>query len=201
MPWTRSINHIRESRIPASTGTASANVRAIASYQHRRVTMTRKHYERKGQLRDVPTLLGDVARRRPLRSEMNLLVVTDLEQNVLTVRVLRRRASYHTRSRLAYDVMVPIIQKALPLRQPGNPPTGIGHVVRTREGRVVPVPDDAEWEWTLLWACGMAGCYTGDLVLVTPHGWRADGVAGWSPSLTDLSAQKLRSLPTGAEAG
>lgn len=166
----------------------------------RRVTETRAHRERTGQLRDVPAFLRGATRRRLLTAGMNLLVVTDLEEKVLTVRVLRRRASYRTRSRLAYDVMAPIIDKALPFREPGRPPTGIGHLIRAREGRVVPVPDDDEWERALLWACGMVGCYTGDLVIVTPRGWRANGVAGWSPNLMDLSGQRLRSVPTGLEA-
>lgn len=164
------------------------------------MTETRAHRERTGQLRDVSAFLRGATRRRLLTAGMNLLVVTDLEEKVLTVRVLRRRASYRTRSRLAYDVMAPIIDKALPFREPGRPPTGIGHLIRAREGRVVPVPDDDEWERALLWACGMVGCYTGDLVIVTPRGWRANGVAGWSPNLMDLSGQRLRSVPTGLEA-
>lgn len=151
-------------------------------------------------LRDVPTFLRGATRRRTLTPGVNLLVVTDLEHNIRTVRVLRRRASYRTRDRLAYDVMAPIIDKALPLREPGSPPTGIAHLIRAREGRVVPLPNDAEWEWTLLWACGLVGCYTGDLLIVTPHGWRVGRVAGWSPTLTDLSGQRLRCVPTGLEA-
>jgi hypothetical protein len=157
--------------------------------------------ERTGRLHDVPAFLQSVTRRRKLADGMNLLVATDLEQNVLTVRVLRQKAAYNRRSRLAYDVMAPILASALPPREHGTPPTGIGYLVRARAGRVVPLPSDAEWERTLLWACGSICCLTGDLVLVTPHGWRVDEVAGWSPTLADLSAPKLRSLPPMPETG
>lgn len=148
----------------------------------------------------MPAFLRTATRGRTITPGTTLLVVTDLQHNVIKVRVLRRKATYSRRSRLAYDVMAPIIANALPPRTPGQPPTGVGYLIRAREGRVVRVPDDDEWERTLLWACGSVGCYTGDVVIVTPHGWRVGDVAGWSPSLPDFSAATLRSVPMGAEA-
>lgn len=159
-------------------------------------------------LRDVPGFLERATRRFRLEAGVNLLVATDLEQNVLGVKRLPKRVSYERRSRLAYDVVAPALEQRLPGRDRGSPPSGIGYIVRTRDGRAVPAFDDLEWAYTLLWACGSICCYTGDVVVVTPHGWRivTDSgsrnrlIAGWSPTIADLSARHLRSVGSPLEA-
>jgi hypothetical protein len=156
--------------------------------------------KRPWRLRDVPDCLEAANRKRRLSAGMSLLVFTDLARTMVGARVLRQKASYERRSRLAYDVMAPMIEQALGSRERGAPPIGVAHLIRAREGRVVAAPDDGEWERTLLWACGLVGCYTGDLVIVTPHGWRVGSLAGWSPTLTDLSGPRLRSVPTRLDA-
>jgi len=123
-------------------------------------------------LRDVPSFLERATRRLRLDAGTNLLVATDLEQNVLGTKRLPKRAAHARRSRLAYDVVAPALERMLPPRGHGTPPSGMGYIIRAREGRAVPAIDDLEWAYTLLWACGYICCYTGDVVVVTPHGWR-----------------------------
>jgi hypothetical protein len=154
------------------------------------------------ELRDVPAFLQRATRRFRVDDNTNLLVATDLEQNVLGAKRLPKRATYARRSRLAYDVVAPALEAMLPSRTHQRGPTGIGYIIRGREGRAVPAMDDLEWAYTLLWACGSICCFTGDVVVVTPHGWRVvtdhgwrDGpVAGWTPSLAELSAGRLRAV-------
>jgi hypothetical protein len=159
------------------------------------------------ELRDVPAFLLSATRRLRLDVDTNLLVATDLDRNVLGTKRLPKRATYARRSRLAYDVVAPALEQMLPSRDHQRGPTGIGYIIRTREGRTVPALDDLEWAYTLLWACGSICCYTGDVVVVTQHGWRvvtdhgmSGQVAGWSPSLADLSARRLRSVTPPLEA-
>ena len=157
-------------------------------------------------LRDVPAFLLSATRRLRLDVDTNLLVATDLERNVLGTKRLPKRATYARRSRLAYDVVAPALEQMLPPRQERGP-TGIGYIIRTREGRAAPALDDLEWAYTLLWACGSICCYTGDVVVVTQHGWRvvtdhgmSGQVAGWAPSVAELCTGRLRAvdLPPGA---
>src|SRR5437764_1344076 len=102
--------------------------------------------DRVHRLRDVPAFLQDATRRTPLDPGTNLLVATDLEQNVLGVKKLRsRRVAYERRSRLAYNILAPALEQMLPPRELGKGPTGIGYLVRGREGRAVPALDDLEW--------------------------------------------------------
>jgi hypothetical protein len=143
----------------------------------------------------VPAFLRTVASRQRLTAERNILVATDLEHRLLGVRALpQRKASYDRRSRLAYDVLAPALERMLPARAHGSPPTGVGYIVRPREGRAVVTPEDHEWRYTLLWACGSICCFTGDVVIVTPHGWRCDDEAGWEPRLADLSRPPLKAV-------
>src|SRR3954452_14478026 len=105
-------------------------------------------------LRDVPAFLESATRRFRLDAGTNLLVATDREQNVLGAKRLPKGATYRGRSRLAYDVLASALERMLPARMHGAPPSGIGYIIRAREGRAVPAIDDLEWAYTLLWACG-----------------------------------------------
>jgi hypothetical protein len=153
------------------------------------------------RLSDAPAFLRAATQRTRLKPGSNLLVATDLDQNVLGVKTLPpRRASYERRSRLAYDLLAPALERMLPQRDWGKEPAGIGYLIRGREGRAVPALDDLEWAYTLLRACDSICCFTGDVVIVTPHGWRFDDTAGWSPTLADLRGPRLRAVAPPLEA-
>ena len=171
-------------------------VRSIDVDEHRPMTRLQERFgDRPWWLRDVPELLATAARSVDVSPGLNLLVAIDLEQRLLgTARLPVRTATYERRSRLAYDVMRPKLERLLPERPPGAPPVGSAFVVRAREDRVVPSIEDSEWERALLYACGAICCYAAGLVLVTPHGWRYADVAGRTPTLTDLGARRLRAV-------
>src|SRR5947209_9571498 len=124
-------------------------------------------------LSDAPAFLREVATMVRLGNDATYLVAVDLEQRVLGVKKMpARKAAYERRTRLAYDVMAPALERMLPSHAAGTPPTGTGHLLRTRTGRVVPTPEDSEWDRALLYACGYICAYTGGVVLLTPNGWR-----------------------------
>ena len=161
--------------------------------------LSERYGSRAWWLPDVPAFLEEVAARAALRVNLNLLVAVDLDRKVLGVKRLpARKAGYERRTRLAYDVIAPALEQMLPPRPPRSSPTGTGHLVRTRPGRVVPLAEDAEWERSLLYACGSICAYTGELVLVTPHGWRFADMAGHEPKLADLERRpRLRAVKAG----
>jgi hypothetical protein len=165
------------------------------------MTNSDRYDERPQRLSDAPAFLRAATQRARLKPGANLLVATDLEQNVLGVKTLPpRRAAYERRSRLAYDLLAPALERMLPKREWGKGPTGIGYLIRGREGRAVPALDDLEWAYTLLWACGSICCFSGDVVVVTPYGWRFHNTAGWSPTLADLAGPRLRAVAPPLEA-
>jgi hypothetical protein len=118
-----------------------------------------------------------------------------MDHNVLNVRSLgTRKATYDKRSRIAYDVIAPMLNEMSPPRAATGSPVSVAYVVRPRAGRAVITDEDHEWRYTLLWGCGISPCFTGDVVIVTPHGWRYDEQGGWEPRLADPSRPPLRAV-------
>ena len=154
-----------------------------------------KYGDRPWWPRDIPAMLQEVSRRVPFDAGDNVLVAVDLDQKVIGTKRLRPHvATYETRSEFAYDVLAPAFERILPTRQPGEPPTGVGFIIRARLGRVVPAIEDSEWERALLYATGSICCFDGGVILVTQHGWRFADLAGRTPTLDDLHERKLRAV-------
>jgi len=164
----------------------------------------RRHLDDPWELPDVAAFLTDLSRRIDLRPGLDLLVVVDDSdvRRVLGLEELAQPAHPETDpGELAYAIFEQPMQRLCPSweEDPG-PPHCTVHLLRCRDGRVVPAPDDIRLGYAMLYAKNFLTVYSGDIIVLTPYGWRVGRRAGAAPTLTSLGGRGLRAvdLPQGA---
>lgn len=165
--------------------------------------MRRRFLDDPWQLPDVPAFLTEVARRVDLQPGLDLLVVVDdsEERRVLGLEPLAPVELDADPSEVARTVLEKPMQRLCPSWEEAPPPPHCtAHLLRCREGRVVHARDDVKLGYGLLYAKNFLTVFCGDIVILTPHGWRIDDRAGNAPTLTSLRGRGLRAvaLPEGA---
>jgi hypothetical protein len=157
--------------------------------------MRNRYQDDPWELPDVPAFLDDVAHRVELRPGLDLLVVVDDSEvrRVLDVAKLSRPAkALPDPSELARKVIEKPMARLCPGYEVPPPPHCTAHLLRCREGRVVPARDDIRWAYGLLYARNGINTLCGDVVVLTPHGWRVGQRSGLTPTLTSLGHRRLR---------
>src|SRR3954453_13758669 len=176
--------------------------------------MHRRYLDDPWELPDVPAFLADVSRRIDLQPGLDVLVVVDDSLDVLVVvddSEVRRVLGLEELakpidpdpdpSELADTILEGAMQRLCPSWEDAPPPPHCtAHLVRCRDGRVVPARDDLRWGYGMLYAKNFLSVYCGDVVVLTPHGWRVDSRAGATPTLRSLGGRGIRAvvLPQGA---
>jgi len=165
--------------------------------------MRRRYLDDPWELPDVPTFLTDVSRRVDLRPGLDVLVVVDDSdrRRILGLEQLVPATDGDADpSELAESILEGPMHRLCPGWDAPRPPHCTAHLLRCREGRVVPARDDLRWGYGMLYAKNMLTVYAGDIVVLTPHGWRVGFRAGATPTLTSLAGPGLRAviLPQGA---
>lgn len=150
------------------------------------------------ELSDVPALLATVARRVVLDVGVDVLatVRTDEARSFVAAEALPTVPDMSCRDEqewvFANDVLEPIFLRLCPPRDFARLPECTIHLIRCREGRVVPTPDEGSLGYAMLLANNESQAYVGDIITVTPHGWRRRWMADDQPTLTALRRRRLR---------
>jgi hypothetical protein len=148
-------------------------------------------------LPDVPALLEEVGRRVDVRAGLDVVAVVDTEptRGLLAYEVLRPLARLSTGYEvwdLARHQLEQVFVRLCPQRRLGEPPHFTLHVVRFREGRVVPTPDEGALAYAMLLANNPVHGFVGEVITVTEHGWRERHRGDLAPTLTSLRRAQLR---------
>lgn len=166
--------------------------------------MRRRFLDDPWELPDVPAFLTDVARRIDLRPGHDVLVVVDDSEERRTLGLERLAQPTEPGAdpwELAHTVLEGPMQRLCPSWEDAPPPPHCtAHILRCRDGRVVPARDDVRWGYAMSYAKNFLTVYWGDVIVLTPHGWRVNNRAGMTPTLSSLGGRSLRSveLPEGA---
>jgi hypothetical protein len=143
----------------------------------------------KWELRDPGALLEEVAHRHALHPG---LVVSALVEHASTSQRLVATEVVYDDERPPLpeqhrEFVGPALQRLpIPEWTPDHPPAE--HTVAlviARRGRVVFTSQEVRWGYGLLYGKDLLHVFTGDLLLVTEHGWRSmdDDLAGRKPAL------------------
>lgn len=149
-------------------------------------------------LSDVPALLTEVARRVPLRAGFDVVAVVDTspKRELLGCEVLpllpRLSTGYEVWN-LARHVLEEVFVRLCPERAPGDPASCTIHLIRCRDGRAVPTPDEGAVGYAMLYANNPVQAFIGDVITLTPHGWCEQRRGGFAPTLVP-TGQTLRAM-------
>jgi hypothetical protein len=157
----------------------------------------RVHAEDPWHLPDVPAFLSAVAREVDLYAGLDLLAVVDVsdKRELLAVETLPTAETSRVEDwQFAMQVIAPMLERLCPDHDSPPPPQCTTHLLRCRAGRVVPALDDVRLGYALLYGRNLINTFCGDIVILTPHGWRAERRAGLTPTLTSLGGQALRAV-------
>jgi hypothetical protein len=149
--------------------------------------MRLKSYE----YRDPHEVVAAVAARHPLRDgDVVLALVHDpsRDQEVVRLRAIPRKRreglDQHERSRLLADCAQRL---RVPRRRAGYSQWYSIMTIVARRGFAVFGPDEGEWLNAWLFSNHLSGAFSGELTLVTEHGW-ADHSTGWGGPEPHLQA-------------
>lgn len=146
---------------------------------------------------DVPSLLEAIGRRIDVRAGLDIVVVVDTsdERTMIACEALQplgKLSTSHDAWELARDTLEQVFIRLCPQRRLGDPAPCTVHLVRCRDGRVVPTPDQGAVGYAMLLANNPVQVYIGEVITVTPHGWRERHRGGLMPTLTSLRRAQLR---------
>ena len=143
------------------------------------------------ELRDPSLLIRDIADRVPLVEEVAYVVLIEdpsTTQRIVHVHRLRTPSVIQDDEDACSELRD--VMDSLPI--PCTPGTW-RHLVLTvviRPGLCVVGPNEGRWLMAWSYSNHAAQAFTGDLILVTEHGWRdwSTELAGTTPALTDAAA-------------
>ena len=150
-------------------------------------------------LTDVDGLLTEVARRHDLYAGLDVVAAVDTSPDRLLLGCeplppMPRLSSGYEAWAHARDVLEKVFIRLCPERGPGDPPLCTIHLLRCREGRVVPTTDEGAMGYAMLHANNWVQAFVGEVITLTPHGWRIHHRGGVTPTLTSLGAKHLRAV-------
>jgi hypothetical protein len=148
------------------------------------------------ELNDVDGLLRDLNRQLGVALGANCLAVVDLEDKLIGARRLPAASpTYLDYDDVAWDVIRPAIVSILGEERGFGPPNHVAHIVRCKPGRAVLGRNDVAWGRALLHGQQALDCFVGEVIVLTPHGWRmSDRRGDLTPSLLDFR-DHLRAVP------
>jgi hypothetical protein len=146
------------------------------------------------KLNDVPAVLGAVASRLRLERGRSYLAAFDLETKLVGARRLPLSFDRMTdRWDIGRTGIAPTAERVLGSSLRHGPPTRVTHLIRCRDARAVYGIHDLAFAYGLMYGLQLLDTFTGELVVVTPHGWSlGPRQAGASPTLADLKALSPR---------
>lgn len=144
------------------------------------------------RLRDPKALLTAVARRTKFEAGRSYLATVDLDGNLVGVQQLPASAEGLSDPwEIGRRVIEPAGKQIL-----GDvherPPRHVTHLIRVRDGRVVWGLHDVAFARSLLYGLQILSTFTGELIVLTPHGWTTGGHHGAaSPTLGELTSTSI----------
>jgi hypothetical protein len=150
-------------------------------------------------LADVDGLLTEVARRIRLYAGLDVIAVVDTSPDRAllgceALPFLPRLSTGYEVWDLTRHVLEEVFIRLCPERGPGDPPLCTIHLLRCRDGRVVPTTDEGSVGYAMLHANNPVQAFIGDIITLTPHGWREHTRGGLTPTLSSLGRKKLRAV-------
>jgi hypothetical protein len=140
------------------------------------------------KLRDPQGALRAIGRRTSLEMGRSYLAAFDLAGGLIGIRKLPISFERQTeRWKIGRKFIEPAATKLLTM--PGErPPKRVTHLIRCRDSRAVFGLHDYDFAYALMYGIQMLDTFTGELIVVTPHGWTAGPRWGMgTPTFDELS--------------